>query len=55
MKIKAYLDRKGITTPELKTTPRYITNYLRTHDRDPVYEPYKTKPDSDPATAGETK
>jgi hypothetical protein len=52
MKIRAYLDKKRITLPDLPNTPLYVTDYLRAHDREPFYPPNKTGENTSPDTAG---
>lgn len=55
MKIKYYLDRRRITLPDTQQSPVYITDYLRAHDREPFYKPFKTGENTLPDTAGVTR
>jgi len=54
MKPLEYQKRKKIKANQIKLTPRYVTDSLRSHSR-PVEFPLGQTPVDDPATRGVTK
>ena len=54
MKLRLYLNRKGLTYSEAGDIPKYVLDYLRPHRRSLTMKPLQTTAADAPETRGRT-